>query len=297
MKAGDALRQLADVTSSQWGMVTSTQASALGVSRLDLSRLAEAGHLERLAHGVYKDAGSPGNEFDELRAAWLSTEPKRFAEERLRDAASGVVVASASAAFLHGVGDMWADRHQFVSPVRRQSQRDEIRFRRRTLAEEDVTLVHGLPVMRIERVLADLLEDIGEQSLVADALGDAMKKQSVDLDRLSELLNPLAERNGCKKNDGAALLNSLVKSAGLDIGTVARRIAADPDLGARVAADYLQSILSADQITELQNLISGASLPSHFTESLASAKSMVDTVNGWQHLSAAKGNRVVRRWA
>lgn len=57
MKSTEALRALADVTACQWGMVTTAQAAALGVSRLMLSRLAEAGHLERLAHGVYENAG------------------------------------------------------------------------------------------------------------------------------------------------------------------------------------------------------------------------------------------------
>ena len=46
MKAGDALRELTDITANQWGMVTTAQASALGITRLTLSRLAEAGQLE-----------------------------------------------------------------------------------------------------------------------------------------------------------------------------------------------------------------------------------------------------------
>jgi predicted transcriptional regulator of viral defense system len=255
MKTSEALRDLADVTAGQWGMVTTAQAGALGVTRLRLSRLAEAGHLERLAHGVYKDTGAPGDEFDDLRAAWLSTEPKRLAEDRLSEAASGVVVGSTSAAFLHNVGDSWASRHEFVAPVRRQSQRDEIRFRQRTLADRDVTIVQGVPVMRIERTLADLLEDLGDRSLVADALGAAMKTYPVDLDHLSELLSPLAERNGFKKNDGAALLGNLTESAGLDLDSVARRITANPALGARVAAEYLQTLLSTDQRLRLSKMM------------------------------------------
>ena len=73
---------LAEVTAYQWGMVTSAQASMHGVTRLDLSRLAAEGLLERLAHGVYKDAGAPGDQFDDLRAAWMSTDPKVWVERR-----------------------------------------------------------------------------------------------------------------------------------------------------------------------------------------------------------------------
>ena len=97
MKSTEALRVLAELTSYQWGMVTSAQASMRGVTRLDLSRLADSGHTIRLAHGVYMDAGAPGDQYDDLRAAWLSTEPKRLVLGALPGrpfrAENGVVVA------------------------------------------------------------------------------------------------------------------------------------------------------------------------------------------------------------
>lgn len=239
MKSTDALRQLADVTSSQWGMVTTAQAGEMGVPRLTLSRLADSGHLERLTHGVYRGTGVPGDQFDSLRAAWLSTEPKLRAESRLRDLTSGVVVASSSAAMLHGIGDLWATRHEFVSPNRRQTQRAEIRYRQRHLDDVDVTLVEGLPVMTLERTLADLLEETGEMSLVADALGAAARKRSLDLNRLRELLGPLAERNGHKRHDGDAVLDRLLVIAGLDLDAVAGRAITDPALGGRIVEKIL----------------------------------------------------------
>ncbi|GHD06183.1 type IV toxin-antitoxin system AbiEi family antitoxin domain-containing protein [Zhihengliuella salsuginis] len=242
MKSGDALKVLADVTGSQWGMVTSAQAGALGVSRLNLSRLTEAGHLERLAHGVYKDAGAPGDEFENLRAAWLSTEPKNLAENRMQDLAGGIVVASSSAAVLHEIGDLWADRHEFVSSERRQSQRSEIRYRQRALDPSDVTLVRGLPTMTIERTIADLVAEVGDISLVADVLGAAVSKGRLELDRLRDLLAPLAERNGFKRSDGQGLLDRLLEEAGIDRDSLAAEIAADPQLGARVLWKYLAQL-------------------------------------------------------
>jgi predicted transcriptional regulator of viral defense system len=245
MKTHAALLAVAGVTVGQWGMVTTAQAGALGVSRLVLSRLAEAGHLERLAHGVYKDAGVPTDQYDDLRAAWLSTDPTRLAEHRLDDGASGVVVASTSAATLYGMGDFWADRHEFVAPLRRQSQRSGIRFRRRVLDSRDVTVVQGLPAMRVEKTLTDLLDDVGDQSLVADTLRDALKNHPVNLERLGELLAPLAEKNGFKRTDGTGLLEKLLEGAGADVASVARRIARDPELGARVVAEYASLGLGA----------------------------------------------------
>jgi hypothetical protein len=246
MKSREALRTLAELTSYQWGMLTSAQASMHGITRLDLSRLAEAGHLERLAHGVYMDAGAPRDEFDDLRAAWLSTEPKRLGEVRIKDRANGVVIAGESATRLHRIGDFRALRHDFVSPARRQSQRREIRYRQRALDPRDVTIVEGLPVMTIERTIADLVEDLKDLSLVADALRDASGKRILDLDRLRELLAPLAERNGFRKGDGRALLDRLMEIAGIDIESLAHRVAADPSLGARVAARFVGRLSKTD---------------------------------------------------
>lgn len=239
MKPSDALRVLAELSSSQWGMVTSAQASMRGVTRLNLSRLAEAGHLVRLTHGVYRDAGAPSDEFEDLRAAWLSTTPDKLAEERLADVAGGVVIAGASAARLHGVGDLPADHHEFSSPARRQSQRSEIRYRQLVLDAQDVTIAAGLPVTTIERTIADLVEARTDLSLVADALRDAAKKRRLDANRLEELLSPLAARRGFRKGDGAALLNRLLEVAGIDIKSLAEGIAAAPTLGALVTVNYL----------------------------------------------------------
>lgn len=215
MKTTRALRLLAEVTAYQGGMVTSAQAGMRGITRLDLSRLTADGHLERVAHGVYKDAGTPAGPHDDLRAAWLSTDPKAMSEARIKSPAHGVVVAGESAADLHGIGDFRALRHEFTSPARRQSQRSSIRYRQRTLAPRDVVLVDGLPAMTMERTIADLVDDVKDLSLVADALRDASDRRPLDLPRLRELLAPLAARDGFKKNDGDALLVRLMQIAGI----------------------------------------------------------------------------------
>lgn len=246
MKSKNALRVLAEVTACQWGMVTSAQASLHGITRLDLSRLAADGQLERVAHGVYRDTGAPGGPHDDLKAAWLSTDSKTMGEVRIKDGANGVVVAGESAADLHGIGDFRALRHEFVSPGRRQSQRSAIRYRQRMLDSRDVTLVDALPVMTMERTIADLVEEVGDLSLVADALRDASRERDLDLERLRSLLAPLAQRNGLKKGDGVALLDRLMEIAGIDAKGVARRVAADASLGSRVAASYFVRLNKED---------------------------------------------------
>ncbi len=251
MKFSNALRVLSELSSSQWGMITAAQASRRGVKRLELSRLTEGGHLVRLAHGVYRDAGAPSDEFADLRAAWLSTEPDKLAEDRLGDISGGVVITGASAARLHGVGDLPADRHEFSSSVRRQTQRSEIHYRQRSLEAHDATIVIGLPVTTIERTIADLLEARTDLSLVADVLSDASRLRRLDLSRLAELLAPLAARQGFRKGDGAALLNRLMEIAGLELNSLARRIAASPNLGALVAANFLEHSKAQADIVKL----------------------------------------------
>ncbi len=246
MKSRDVMRLLDELSASQWGMVTTAQAAAHGVPRLDLSRLCQSRHLERLAHGVYRDAGAPSEEFESLRAAWLAADPSHTAEQRLGDFAGGVVVMGGSAASLHGVGDLPADRHEFSAPVRRQTQRREVSYRQRQLEPGDVTLAHGLPVTTIERTIADLVEDRTDLSLVAEVLRDAAQSRQFDTERLTELLSPLAARNHLRKDDGDALLRHLTALAGLDTASLVEEISRSETLSALVAADNLSRFSPVD---------------------------------------------------
>ncbi|MDX2376499.1 type IV toxin-antitoxin system AbiEi family antitoxin domain-containing protein [Microbacterium sp. LRZ72] len=246
MKARNALRELAEMSAPQWGMVTSAQAAARGVTRLDLSRLTESGDLVRLAHGVYKDAGAPSGAHLDVRAGWLSSEPARLASDRLADGHRGVVVSGQTAAWLHDIGDLRSNRTELTSPVRRQTQRADLHYRRRDLPEEDVTVRDGLPVTTLERTIADLVEDRTDLSVVADALRDASRKSELDLGLLANRLAPLAERNGHRKGDGVALLDKLLVIAGLDRETIARQIASLDGIGALVARNYLMNMPKID---------------------------------------------------
>lgn len=217
MSTSVVLRILADAMAYQWGMVTSAQAKGLGVSRLQLSRLASRGVLERLAFGIYRNRAVPSGEFDDIRIAWLSTEPTRLASERIPDRENGIVVASHSAARLHHIGDLWEQRHEFITSTRRQTQRKEIRFRNRRLKMEDITIIDGLPVLTLERTIADLVDDSVDLSLVSDALRDAHNKRPLNFDHLSNLLEPYADRRGFSRNDGTSLLDQLLRDARIEM--------------------------------------------------------------------------------
>ncbi len=247
MKSRDALGTLAELSSAQWAMFTSAQAAQRGVSRLDLSRLAEAGLVERVLHGVYRDAGAAGDEFEGLRAAWLAIVPSRDAHLRLQSPTSGVVVSGVSAARLHGVGDFREDRYEFTSQVRRQSQRQGVHITVRLMGDDDVTIRHGLPATTIERTLADLVAARHDLTLVASALGDAMRQGSVDLEDLARRLGPLAARNGLPKDAGDRFVDRLLQLAGLDAAATVRRLAGMESIAAPIAAEYLADLRAQAQ--------------------------------------------------
>lgn len=257
MKSRQALETLAELSSAQWGLFTSAQAAQRGVSRLDLSRLAEAGLIERVLHGVYRDAGAAGDEFEGLRASWLAIVPSQAAHLRLHSPTSDVVVSGVSAARLHGVGDFREDRYEFTSQVRRQSQRQGVHITVRPMGDDDATLRNGLPTTTSERTLADLVSARHDLTLVARALGDAMRQGSVDLEDLARRLGPLAARNGLTKGAGDAFVERLLQLAELDVTATVRRLSDMESIAAPIAAEYLvdlhaQAQRLEDQLARLQ---------------------------------------------
>ncbi len=225
MKTREALRALAEVTESQWGMVTSSQALACGVSHMNLTRLTDSGDLVRVYQGVYQDAGAPSAMHQNLRAAWLATDPSKLAYERLRERPATAVVSGESAAKLHNISDLPAAKAEFTTPRRKQTQRPDVHYRTRQLPEQDVTVRDGLPVTTRERTIADLVADRHDLSIVGDALRDAARQSQLDTERLIALLDPLAARNGHHKGDGRALYEELLQLAGLDPASLAKQLA------------------------------------------------------------------------
>lgn len=239
MKAPDALRLLAGLSASQWGLFTAAQAGGQGVSRVTLVRLVDAEQIVRLSHGVYRDAGAPIDQFEDLRAAWLSIYPKLRAEQRLQPGSLESTPASGtSAATLHGIGDHYVGRFEFTTPVRRQSQRPELRYRIRELDPVDITIKEGLPVVTLERTVADLVEERYDLSNVATAIRDADRQRPLDEKRMVELLGPLAARNGLRRGDGAALWKRVAELAGVDPDSTIDKVAGG-DLGRLITGKYL----------------------------------------------------------
>lgn len=233
MKAADIDLALGEISAGQWGMLTATQARARGINRSNLAHREGDGRLERLAHGVYRQAGSPSLPLDDLRAAWLSTNPAKLAHERIAD--PDVIVGSAAAALVHRIGAIDPLPYRLITRDRRQTQRQEITYSQRPVDVEDVTVRDGLPVTTVERTIADLLRDYGDISLVADSLRDATRMdRELDEGRLAYLLTPLAQRYGHPERRGDALLNQLLVAAERDAASRALEALQNPVLAASI---------------------------------------------------------------
>ena len=115
MSVGAVIGSLGRIAERQWGLVTTRQAVEVGVSRLHLSRLSQAGALERLAHGIYRMAGAPPVEDEDVITAWLG----------LATTGEPPVAAGATAARLHGIGDLWLDAIEFTTTTRRTTRRPD----------------------------------------------------------------------------------------------------------------------------------------------------------------------------
>lgn len=225
MHSASVDRRLADIAACQWGMITTAQARVHGVARANLAHRVRLGTLARTDHyGVYRLAAAPTSHLDDLRAAWLSTNPEALAPDRAQASKPDVVVASAAAAVVHGMGDVYPAPYLMIVPSRRQSTREGIAYSWRVLDSLDVEVLDGLPVTTRERTVVDLLADEGDVSIAADALRDALR-DAYDLDetRLAALLAPHAKRLGQASGDGVNAVAHLMVTAGADAVSDASR--------------------------------------------------------------------------
>jgi Transcriptional regulator, AbiEi antitoxin len=273
MKSKETLLTLLPIMAAQWSLVTTTQATACGVTRLQLARLTDDGFLERVAHGVYRHAGSTPTEFDGIRIAWLTTQPGQSAETRLRAPLSTPVVSGTSAASLHNIGVFRNLNHEFTTTRRRQSQRLDVRFTVRQLESMDVTVRQGLPVTVVERTIADLVADRHDLSHVARALGDGLALGSVDLTSLARHLGPLAARNGFKKGDGLRFVQELLALAGLDAPAIVARITDMDGIATLISEKFFQQV--GQEVLQLGGALKGSVLEQVF-ESLGTSFAAIE---------------------
>lgn len=200
-----------DRAGSQYGLITTQQADTLGLGRLQLSRLARFGLIERMRHGVYLVTGTAGNH-QEIIAAWASLKPDTMFEDRLETPEDDFVATGETAAMIHGIGDLWAERHEFRSTSGRRVSVADIVIRKLTQQARDIEIVSGIPVLTVEATIADLVATGHELQHVADVYSDARDKKLIrSRRRLATLLAPHAKARGVLAETPAAAGSELLK--------------------------------------------------------------------------------------
>jgi len=205
----ETIKTLAALAEDQWGLVTRQQAEGAGLAWTTLARLSSDGAvLERVAHGVYRLRGSPPPDHLELRAAWMQLARSTPVWERTPEQG---VVSHRSAASVYGLGDLTAERHEFILPTRRQTRRSDVRLHRGRLDRGEWTNLRGLLVTRPSRIAADLLADGEEPDAVAPIVARALRQATDDPGRVAAALAPLSARFGLRRQDGVGLLRWLLE--------------------------------------------------------------------------------------
>lgn len=193
MKISTNIQDLENLASSQWGLFTTAQAAVLGVGRTQIARLASTGRIECMRRGTYRYTIGEETAHASVKAAWLSAYPKLTAAERLGTRPFDAVVAGATAASLHGIGDFHENPYTFIVIKRRQTNADDLSFHAWVLDNNDVTFVDTLPVTTMERTIADLVRERQDPNHIERTTRDALSK-GASARKIESLLNTLRTR-------------------------------------------------------------------------------------------------------
>jgi hypothetical protein len=164
---------------SNGGIITTTEAQALGMGRATLGRRVEAGVLTRLKRGVF---ALPG--FDLGQDADLEAACRRL----------NAVVSHESAGRIHEFDGLpWVTPTVSV-PHRQTNQFPGVYVHQLTdLSDDQVVMIRGLPVTTPERTVIDLAVSLSDGRLHW-ILDRALSSGTVDLEALADLFSSLGRR-------------------------------------------------------------------------------------------------------
>lgn len=191
--------RLAARAARQRGLVTRAQARSLGLSDGAIDERLRRGALHRVQRGVFLVGHAVPPAFAAELAAVLTCGP-------------GTLVARASALTLWSL-PFASEEHAPVDVLvvgRKARTRDGLRTRRcATLARQDATRRHGVPVTAVARTVVDLAGDLGVREL-EELVNEVQVRRLASLAALQQAL----DRGGPRQGAG-----------------VLRRILAEPDRG------------------------------------------------------------------
>lgn len=168
MKSLSALYSIAE---TQAGYFTSQQARQAGVSKSLLSYHLRQGRVERIRPGVYRLAQFPEMPHADLFVAWLATRGKG-------------VISHESALALYGLSDLLPAEIHLTVPRTASRRISGVRLHTCRLSPHEVTHREGLSVTTLPRTLHDLLHLGVSETIVAQAIEQALEQGLLDKSNL-----------------------------------------------------------------------------------------------------------------
>ena len=171
------------------GLVTATQARALGITDSVLARLAQRGKLERVARGVYRIPYFPADPLSHYREAVFWARASHGPEQ--------IALSHETALAVYGISDVNPARIHLTVPMHARLRREKpkwIVIHRGDLPASDVTTHEGLPVTTVAKSVMDVMETTGRLGLARQAVKDARKEGYITSAELQQLTRQLSQR-------------------------------------------------------------------------------------------------------
>jgi hypothetical protein len=176
--------RLAGLAALQHGVVALRQLVALGYTRHMVYRLLAAGWLHRLHPGVF----AVGHRRLSARGLWMAA---------VLACGEGAVLSHRAAAALHDLWRIPSGQVDVTAPTRHKLTGVRCHWSRTPLDPGDVTVVEGIPITSIPRLLLDMAETASDQRLLS--LAEAADRQDkLDLVCVESLFARSPGRHGIK---------------------------------------------------------------------------------------------------
>ena len=188
------LNELLALAEENDGLVTASQARAIGIVDSVLARLTGRRKLERVARGVYRIPYYPSDRLSQYREAVLWARASHGPEN--------VALSHETAMAVFGISDVNPSRVHISVPKGARLRRRKpkwIVIHRGDLPPADVTLHEGLPVTTVAKSVLDVLNATGRLGLARQAIKDARKEgylSTAEVNRLTCQLNQYPRSDG-----------------------------------------------------------------------------------------------------
>ncbi len=168
---GPDYQHLYEIAEGQAGYFTTRQARAAGFTAERLSSNVKNGKFLRVVRGVYRLRHFPASPYEQLFVAHLMT-------------GDHSVISHESALALYDLSDVLPDAVHVTIPRTASRRRKRLRLHTNRLSRDETTRYMGLPVTTVARTVADVANNGLDETLVRQAIGEALRRGLVTVEEL-----------------------------------------------------------------------------------------------------------------